>query len=273
MMTRSKTLEAVQMNERIGRLETPRASIGKCGLHGLVQAIVVTAASLVLMHGISSGNETKTSQDETAKMIYNRFKMLTNGIAEHNLWEERLPSACRCDANDQPLSSWRYTLLPYLGKHGRPVYFDQPWKSDDNQKWAKWKAWYYCYDADDSFTVLNTGVVAVVGSGTAFEKGKTLRLRDLDGDTILIVESRNSGLHWMEPGDLDIRDLPVRIGPANKRSIWGNTSLGVMVGFADQEVWFLRNDTPMDVLKVFFTVQGAKQNDRDVLQKYRIPVD
>ena len=45
---------------------------------------------------------------------------------------------------------------------------------------------------------------AITGPGTAFgddESEPPARLQDIDRDTILVVEVRNSGVHWMQPDD------------------------------------------------------------------------
>jgi hypothetical protein len=80
-------------------------------------------------------------------------------------------------------------------------------------------------------------------------------LSQLDADTILIVEVRNTGIHWMEPGDLDLRHLP--------QTIAADTSADSFhVGFADGEVWLLDAKVPVDELRKFLTLEGARQWDR-----------
>ena len=45
------------------------------------------------------------------------------------------------------------------------------------------------------------------------------------------------------------------------------------MAFADTDVWMLSNDTPFDKLALFFTMDSARQHDRNtVLGAYRIEV-
>ena len=118
-----------------------------------------------------------------------------------------------------------------------------------------------------------TRIFAITGPGTAFGDNETelpRSIKDLDVDTILIVEVRNSGTHWMEPGDFDIRTMPQTINAADGKGISSIHRTGFHVGFADGEVWYLRNDCPFAELSKFFTIAGAKAHDRQTcLGPYR----
>ena len=71
-------------------------------------------------------------------------------------------------------------------------------------------------------------------------------------------------VHWMQPGDLSIQNVPPDITS-------GISGRGVHVGFADGVVWFLTRDVPLDDLRKFFTVKGATRYDREfVLESYLI---
>jgi hypothetical protein len=106
--------------------------------------------------------------------------------------------------------------------------------------------------------LVQTKVVAVTGPGTAFDPARQWRLAEIPRATILLIEIANSGLHWMEPGDLSIDHVPPTITS-------GVRGRGVHVVFADGALWFLKNDVPLENLKKFFTIDGAKKNDRNVL--------
>lgn len=74
-------------------------------------------------------------------------------------------------------------------------------------------------------------------------------------DLIVLVEVANSGVHWAEPGDIHIDHLPENFTS-------GTTEDGIMVMFLDGTVWFIHRNIPVDTLKQFFTVKGARQYDR-----------
>lgn len=115
---------------------------------------------------------------------------------------------------------------------------------------------------------LDTNAVGIQGPGAFLDDERTERLH-ADHDLIIVIEVRNSGVHWMEPGDLDYRELVER-----ERS--GDLTLGVMddgfcVLFLDGRAWRLRADLPRDVLLKFMTVDGANANDAEqLLGPYRI---
>ena len=66
-----------------------------------------------------------------------------------------------------------------------------------------------------------TNVMAITGPGTAFGDGtaEPEKLEDIPKNTIIVVESRSTGIPWPEPGDFDIRDMPTAVGSPDGRGI------------------------------------------------------
>ncbi len=115
----------------------------------------------------------------------------------------------------------------------------------------------YCFsEGGDSTQRLHTNMVAITGPGTAFEEGRTSRISDLTSDLIMVIEIADSGIHWAEPGDLHIDDVPESITS-------GLDGDGVCVLFVDGVASYLRSDVPLADLKKFFTVESAKKHDRE----------
>lgn len=98
-----------------------------------------------------------------------------------------------------------------------------------------------------------TNIMALAGEDTAMSarEPKPSGCEDL----IVLVEVANSGIHWAEPGDINIDHLPENFTS-------GTTGDGIMVMFLDGTVWFIHQNIPVGVLKKFFTVEGARQYDR-----------
>lgn len=90
-----------------------------------------------------------------------------------------------------------------------------------------------------------------------------MKLRDCESDMILLVESRNSGINWMEPRDFDIRTMPRTINAQDGSGISGHTKYGFHVLFADGEVWRIKHTIPFEELEKFFTQESAKRHDRE----------
>jgi prepilin-type processing-associated H-X9-DG protein len=111
---------------------------------------------------------------------------------------------------------------------------------------------------------LHTNIVGITGPGTVFEEGREYRLGQFDSDTIVAIEVAEFDVCWAEPGDLHVDDVDESI-------LAGPDGGGLNVLFADGSIWFLSSKVPLEDLKKFFTIEGAKAHDRDqVLAPYRV---
>ena len=101
-----------------------------------------------------------------------------------------------------------------------------------------------------------------VGKGTAFERGTRIRLQDdfTDGrsNTILVVEVHDSGIHWMEPRDLHVSQMPLAINPPRGQGISSGHVGGANVAFADGSVRFLTNEIAPQTLRAVLTRSGKE---------------
>lgn len=187
------------------------------------------------------------------------------GLALHNFDQAygRLPPPVRMDKDGRPLCSWRFQVLPFVEAIMQGVDYDAPWDDPANDWLASQPHFAYCWQPErDSPARLHTNVVAITGPGTAFDPDCVRRLSEMDADTVLAIEIADFGKHWMEPGDLRVDEVPESI-------MKGLDGTGVHVLLADGTVWFLRAEVPLDDLKKFFTIEGAKKYDRDELLKPR----
>ena len=147
--------------------------------------------------------------------------------------------------------------------------WSEPWDGPGNL--AIWKGSnfpFFCYpgQGDDTF------VLAVTGPGTAFGDGTEppLTFAEMDGDTIVLIESRESGLKWPQPGDIDYREIGRLYESGSPKGPSSMHAGGFHVAFADGEAWFLSTEVPFETLKPFLTIDGARSRDRDQdLSKFR----
>jgi type II secretory pathway pseudopilin PulG len=190
----------------------------------------------------------------------NNLKLAGLAIINANQVFGRLPHAVHKDKSGRPLSSWRFRVLPFLEAIMEDVDYDARWDdgtNEINRRFINAEVFVYCCPwAKKSSGKLNTNIVAITGPGTAFDDDRDVRLEDLPPDLALLIEVADSGTHWMAPGDLDVRNVPASI----TRGILG---AGVHVFFADGSVRFFRPDTPLEELKQFFTIEGARQYGRE----------
>jgi len=167
--------------------------------------------------------------------------------------------------SENPISSWRFSLRFY-SLENEAFIFNEPWDSIANQEWAR--------TSENPFPTLDgehTYIVAITGPDTFFDEVKNLGPTAFDEDTIVLVEVRNSGIHWMQPGDLSIESMPKTIDPSEGLGISGNLPGGFHVAFADGQAWFLSNDVPFEDLQRFFTREGAlKASREELLEPYCI---
>ena len=107
-------------------------------------------------------------------------------------------------------------------------------------------------------------VLAVSGPGTAFERGVTTSMKELDDDTILFVESKDGGRAWWQPQDVDlIGNLDEQLG--SPMGVSSDHPFGFLVGFKDGTVWRLSHSIPADTLRAFMDIRSAMTHERNVL--------
>jgi len=182
--------------------------------------------------------------------------------------DPHLPYATQRVDNSDPSSpalfSWRALVPPIFGEDPRTLDRTASWDSASNMRLRNCRGNIL---TQHSPADQQTQFLAITGPGTAFGDGTTVpwAIKDLPEDAILIVETRNSGLHWMEPGDFDLRTMPRTINARDGTGISGYYPYGFHVAFADGQYWCLSNEVPFETLEKFFTVGGAEQHDRDEL--------
>jgi hypothetical protein len=105
----------------------------------------------------------------------------------------------------------------------------------------------------DQATPGKTDYLFVTGKGTIFEAGQYTKLQDIhDGtsNTLMLVETRNSGMRWAEPKDLDISQ-PMAL-PA------GNHPGGNLAALADGSVRFISKAAGVQTIRGAATKAGAE---------------
>jgi hypothetical protein len=156
------------------------------------------------------------------------------GLALHNYDSTYgcLPPAYVVDAEGRPLYSWRVVLLAYLerengwngGQLTEKFRFDEAWDSPNNRRLHDMRPPnFFCPNQPDRAENAYTSFVAVVGPRTLFPAdGKTRRLADIRDDpanTLMLVESGSTAIHWMEPRDLDWDQMSFQINDGSRPCI------------------------------------------------------
>ena len=202
--------------------EKPRASRG-CGLPWAIAGVAVLLLLLLALLPPS------TPRPRPHAQCMNSLKLI--GLALHNYHDEHgaLPPAVMRGPDGTPWHSWRVLLLPYLDQPGlfKEYRFDEPWNGPHNRTLAEKMQWPYVFQcpADRNATRESTNYLAVVGDRTLWPEGRSLTFGDVpDGisETILVVEVADSGIHWMEPRDLEFDAMEFSINAQDGPGIRGH---------------------------------------------------
>jgi prepilin-type processing-associated H-X9-DG protein len=191
-------------------------------------------------------------------------------LALHNYHDVHgcFPPAYIADENGRPMHSWRVLILPYLENPDfyNQYRFDERWDGPNNRKLAKIRMAVFNCPSDHEEPSTMTSYVVVVGPDTAWPGSKPTNLDDFaDGpsNTILVVEVKNSGIHWMEPRDLHVVQMAPGVNPKAGQGVSSNHSGGANVAIVDGSVEFLPEDTSADVLRALLTIDSGEKVDWD----------
>jgi hypothetical protein len=203
---------------------------------------------------------------EWANQLHCANQVQQIGLAIHNYAMHRcFPPAYTVDANGRRLHSWRTLILPHLvydDKH-KEIRFDEPWDSPHNRSILETMRnayWYYrCFDATGPKG--ETSFAMVVGPNTISDGSHSAGWGDIkDGasNTILFVETKNSGIYWAEPRDLDFGDMSFRVNDPSRPGIGSNHSGGAFVVFADGTLRFVTDDVDPKIVEALTTINGGE---------------
>jgi prepilin-type processing-associated H-X9-DG protein len=174
------------------------------------------------------------------------------------------PPAYVADAKGRPMHSWRVLILPFIEQ--KPLYdkyrFDEPWDGPNNSRLHNEILHVYCCPSRaEQQSRTETSYVAVMGPQTVWPGSKTITMSDVtDGtsNTILVVEIANSGIHWMEPRDLHVVQMPMAVDAARGQGISSQHPNVAMAVFVDGHTQALTKNTPPEILRALLTIAGGE---------------
>lgn len=195
------------------------------------------------------------------------------GTALHLYHEKHhsFPPAIVRDGHDRPYLSWRTLVLPFAEQ--ADVYakyqFDEAWDSPTNKALVPRVPEYFRCPSNRFEQVFpTTNYVAVIGPNTAWRSdGTAVSIKEItDGtsNTILLVETREAGIHVFEPRDLSLDQMtlavnsPIGQGISSNHRL-GGQSLGNHVLMADGTVRRLPDDTPPELIYALLTINGGEK--------------
>jgi hypothetical protein len=227
----------------------------------------LTVIGIVLCFGAFFLVSNRRCAREAARRIQCSNHLMQIGLALQNYHDDyrSFPPAYIADAGGKPIHSWRVLILPYM-EH-KSLYdkysFSEPWDGPNNSKLhSEVLQVYGCPSRSGGQPRSETSYVAVRGTRTAWPNEKATnydRITDGTSNTILVVEIVNSGIHWMEPRDLDFGQMPMAVNPdpgPGMSSPHPNVALAV---FADGHTAALTKNTPPEILRRLFMIADGEQ--------------
>ena len=206
-------------------------------------------------------------------LCMNNLKNITLALLNYEASHGCFPPAYLADENGKPMHSWRVLILPYIARQDlyEAYRFDEPWDGPNNRKLHNVVIdLFKCPSDTTPRNQPNTSYLAVVGPHVAWagERGrKWEEFSDGSQDTILLVETANSGIHWMEPRDLvvplpaNILSAKIQKPPSNGnpgQGIVANHSGCTVVSFVDGHQSILELDSKPEDIKAVLTIDGGE---------------
>ena len=194
----------------------------------------------------------------------NNLRQINHALLQYEQMYGCFPPAYIADKNGKQLHSWRELILPFLDQEAlyKQYHFDEPWDGPRNRKWHSIAMPIFQCPSDRTVSPTTTSFVAVVGAGTAWPGPTSTKLSDFtDGlsQTIMVVEIANSGIHWMEPKDLDVAKMPLAIDAKSGKSTSSKHAGGANVAYADGHIEYLRDGLSPEVLRALLTIHGGER--------------
>jgi hypothetical protein len=234
----------------------------------------VIACSLALLAWFVHAALRAREEARSAQCASN-LKQLGLALLNYNSTYGCLPPVYVADAHGRPLYSWRLVLMAYLerveGWNDRQLTdkfrFDEPWDSPANRKLHGMRPPnFLCPSYPEGEGKAFTSFLAVVGPRTLFPTGgKPRNLADVRDDpksTLMLVESVNTSIHWMEPRDLDWDQMSFQVNDRSRPSISSVHRVGSHRGphavTADDGLVFLDDSMPPDLIRAFLTIDGGE---------------
>jgi prepilin-type processing-associated H-X9-DG protein len=239
-------------------LPPPRKSNG-C-LIALVIVLAVSVPMVVILIALLLPAVQAAREAARRAQCRNNMKQIALTLLNFESAKGHFPATVDPAKPNQPPCSWRVQTSPYFQQYD----VNEPWNGPKNRLLADPMPMPYRCPSDDSPAPLDTDYLAVVGPKALFRDVGSTKLGDIsDGqsNTLMVVESHQSGIHWMEPRDMKADDAAMGVNSRVTDSIQSAHTGGANVAMADGSVHFISDGTDPEVLKAMTTVNGKEKVD------------
>lgn len=244
--------------------EPGRSSFGVRGLSWTILAVLFVAGlACVLWFAMQMQ---RRSAD--GKKAADALKWVISGLWNYNDTHGCLPPPVFVDDEGKPRASWRFVVWNYIDAASWSIPDKtRPWINHDKTEIdlrataevaSPFSFW-------ESSARGATRIAAITGPDSAFDEHNRCSFAQIDDDTIILIEVAHAEVRWTEPGDYTWdADQPEMAGRGSM-NIGNPDGRAFHVAFQNGDIWALAADTPLAELSRFFTVQGARENDRETI--------
>jgi prepilin-type processing-associated H-X9-DG protein len=204
----------------------------------------------------------------------NNLLQIGFALANYHDVHGRFPAAYLADPQGKPRSSWRLAIMPFISCS--PFYdhysLNDAWNSPSNLELTQRNDGYFYHCPSDYPHGTTTSYLAVTGTASAWPAPAASSLNQFShpSHSILLAESANTGIHWLEPRDIEFDRTNLTIhapswaGCSSRDSFLGQAissghPTGANVLFADGSLEFLAADTEPERLKEMLVIRGSRQ--------------
>lgn len=226
----------------------------------LVSALIWVGFTLVVprLNSPASSNRLQTAA---------HLSRIGVALQAYHQFHGTLPPAYFTDEQGIPTHSWRAMILPFLGEEllAAAYRWDEPWNGPNNTQLLSRMPALFASPSDVADPALGmTSFLAITGPGTAFPGDTAVPLQEITdplATTLLVAESAESEVAWLEPVDLHVSRMSFQINREPGASIRTRDPRGPHVLLADGSVRRLQESIHPRVLQGLMTIRGFEPID------------
>lgn len=244
---------------------TQRRSVKVAAKRYFVQIAVVVCTLLVISVGgafILLPTARNAIQARQKSVAMNNIRQISKALNAYRRLHGSYPTPTVRDAIGKPLYSWRVLILPQLGYQALYNRFqlDQSFDSPTNISLINEMPVEYASPTNtNSANLKESNYALVVGPGTLFPYDAPavdpVTMSDSPAETILVVETRESGASWTQSADIDAT-AGVRLGSRAMQDIGGNSQEYAVVATVNETTYPLSPTLPQSTLDAMITPDG-----------------
>jgi prepilin-type processing-associated H-X9-DG protein len=238
-------------------------SLCSCRAPVSTKSLLVLVSSVLLLVVLPPQSNSRPTR---RYLCHCNLKQISLALLNYHDKHGRFPPAVVYDADGKPMHSWRTLILPEIEYEQlyNSYNFDEPWHSVHNQSITQVDIGTFGCPSDQRIGRFDTSYVALIGPDSIWsgEGAKASDITDGENETVILIEMKNSGIHWAEPRDLDLANLPSQLDKKKLLESLGSHIGAVVTAFADGHVESIPVEISLDGLKALASKSGGDTVDR-----------